>query len=157
MRPSEQEYLAFIELLMKIFAALAEEYMDSSVQVFITLAAWKCDSWNPQLEGNWLQVRHSSAGWHTENVIVQVSWDPGIKGILLSLRYSSAFWRPENAIPETLGSNLCSYRFSYNIHFGVLKMQFMLTWLLLKAFKTFWRPEIRFLKDHETHRLLSST
>ena len=108
MRPSEQGYLAMIELLLKIFAALAV-------------------SWNPRLEDNWLQDRHSSRSCQTkirflkclETLESKVSW---FRCVTL-LHFEGLKKRFLNC-PETLGSNLCSYRLSYNIHFGVLKIWF---------------------------------
>ena len=135
MRPSEQGYLVIIELLLKIFAALAKEYMASSVQIFITLAAWKCDSSfvvNSSTRG---QLASSQAlfiilaNWKCYSLYCQETLESKVSCFRC---VTPAFWRPENVNPK-------------------LKR----TRLLLKAFKTFWRSVIRFLKDHETHRRLS--
>ena len=105
--------------------------------------------------------RLSSASWETENTILQVSWDPGIKGILLSLRYFSDLEGVK--CPEIFVSNLFSYRFCTIfilvswIHGVSWDPKLKRTWLLLEAFKTFWRNDIRFLNYHETHRFIAST
>jgi len=103
MRPSEREYLAFIELPLKIFAALVEEYMDSSVQVFITLAAWKCDS------SMCREILNSRATGFKSGTLRQV-------GILKMWLFKCH---------ETLESKVSCFHCVTLLHFEGLKMRFL--------------------------------
>ena len=85
-------------------------------------------SWNPRLEDNWLQDRHSSGSWQTENEILKchemLESKVSCFRCFTLLHFEGLKKRFLNC-PETLGSNLCSFRLSYNIHFGDLKMRFL--------------------------------
>jgi hypothetical protein len=74
----------------------------SGEQLFVILAAWKCDSCRvvksstPLQLPSYLSLLEILVTW---KVLLHWSWDPRIKGVLLSLIYCTVFWRPENAIP----------------------------------------------------------